>query len=146
MIGSHSGRKSPTRLEYVCVDRRGSHGARVYDEDLPNFLVSPLKGAGLDYAYHLEIVEDLDDGRVHNEPDSTGAYEDIPRAGFRELIPVHQLAKIFYTDTGKILNLGNERDGENNPVLLVKRDLDASRLSPAITVHTLDSLEPGRRF
>ncbi len=129
----------------LCRSSREPRRQGIRDEDSPNLLASPLKGAGLDYAYHLEIVEDLDDGRVHNEPDSTGAYEDIPRAGFRELIPVHQLAKIFYTDTGKILNLGNERDGENNPVLLVKRDLDASRLSPAITVHTLDSLEPGRR-
>ncbi|KAL3956274.1 hypothetical protein ACCO45_009120 [Purpureocillium lilacinum] len=71
----------------LCRSSREPRRQGIRDEDSPNLLASPLKGAGLDYAYHLEIVEDLDDGRVHNEPDSTGAYEDIPRAGFRDLEP-----------------------------------------------------------
>lgn len=81
----------------------------------------------LEYTYHLEIVEDLDDGRIHNGSDTATAYEDIPRAGIRELIPICQLSKIFYTDTGRILNIGNGPDGENNPVLLLKRDANATR-------------------
>ncbi|PNY28096.1 Ran-specific GTPase-activating protein 30 [Tolypocladium capitatum] len=81
------------------------------------------------YAYHLEIIEDLDDGRVHDE--ATAPCEGISKAGIRESIPIHQLSKIFYTDTGRILNIGNAADGENSPVLLLKRDVNAPQLSEA---------------
>ncbi|KAK1983411.1 RanGTP-binding protein [Colletotrichum cereale] len=78
-----------------------------------------------EYAYHLEIIEDLDDGRAHDGLDAEAApYDDITRAGIRESIPIHQISKMFYADTGRILNIG---DGgtDNNPVLLLKRDLHA---------------------
>ncbi|KAK2013848.1 RanGTP-binding protein [Colletotrichum eremochloae] len=86
-------------------------------------------GYGLDqrneYAYHLEIIEDLDDGRAHDDPDAEAApYDDIRRAGIRESIPIHQISKIFYADTGRILNIG-DGGSDNNPVLLLKRDLHA---------------------
>ena len=78
------------------------------------------------YSYHLEIIEDLDDGRLH---DSDGhrprPYHDLPMAGIRESIPIHQISKIFYTDTGRILNIGNNDETDNNPVLLLKRDASA---------------------
>ncbi|KAM0265657.1 hypothetical protein ACHAQJ_000091 [Trichoderma viride] len=80
------------------------------------------------YAYHLEVIEDLDDGRAHEGAGSAQAYNGILKAGIRELIPIHQLAKIFYTDTGRILNIGDGTDGENNPVLLLKRDINAPQL------------------
>ncbi|KND90518.1 Ran-specific GTPase-activating protein 30 [Tolypocladium ophioglossoides CBS 100239] len=83
------------------------------------------------YAYHLEIIEDLDDGRVHDEANAAAPYEGISKAGIRESIPIHQLSKIFYTDTGRMLNVGNAADGENSPVLLLKRDLNAPQLSEA---------------
>lgn len=80
-----------------------------------------------EYAYQLAIVEDLDDDRVHTFEDhetQPSAYDDIEMAGIREAIPIHEISKIFYADTGKILNIGT--DGEvNNPVLLLKRDLNA---------------------
>ena len=80
-----------------------------------------------EFAYQLLIVEDLDDDRVHTfEDDETqpGPYDEVELAGVREAIPIHEVSKIFYADTGKILNMGN--DGEvNNPVLLLKRDLNA---------------------
>lgn len=80
-----------------------------------------------EFAYQLVIVEDLDDDRVHTfEEHETqpSTYDDIQMAGVREAIPVHEISKIFYADTGKILNIGT--DGEvNNPVLLLKRDLNA---------------------
>ncbi|KAL7787919.1 RanGTP-binding domain-containing protein [Trichoderma ceciliae] len=88
----------------------------------------PNPHGGINYAYHLEIVEDLDDGRAHEGVGSAQAYNGIPKAGIRELIPIHQLAKIFYTDTGRILNIGDGTDGENNPVLLLKRDINAPQL------------------
>ncbi|KAK2048110.1 RanGTP-binding protein, partial [Colletotrichum somersetense] len=78
-----------------------------------------------EYAYHLEIIEDLDDGRAHDDPDAEAApYDDIRCAGIRESIPIHQISKIFYADTGRILNIG-EGGTDNNPVLLLKRDLRA---------------------
>ncbi|KAF2194046.1 Ran-binding-domain-containing protein [Zopfia rhizophila CBS 207.26] len=80
-----------------------------------------------EFAYQLLIVEDLDDDRVHTFEDDEvqlGPYEGVDLAGVRELIPIHEISKIFYADTGKILNIGT--DGEiNNPILLLKRDVNA---------------------
>ncbi len=80
-----------------------------------------------EFAYRLEIIEDLEDERVHSFEDDEsqpGPYKDVQLAGIRELIPIHEISKIFYADTGKILNIGN--DGESNsPVLLLKRDVNA---------------------
>lgn len=78
-----------------------------------------------EYSYHLEIVEDLDDGRVHEDDTKARPYHDVPHAGIRESIPIHQVAKIFYTDSGRILNVGNADEAGNNPVLLLKRDTSA---------------------
>ena len=80
-----------------------------------------------EYVYQLVIVEDLDDDRVHafeeGEP-QPGPYGDVSSAGIREAVPVHELSKIFYADTGKILNIGSEGEA-NSPVLLLKRDPNA---------------------
>ncbi|KAL5940496.1 Ran-specific GTPase-activating protein 30 [Pyricularia oryzae] len=76
-----------------------------------------------EFSYHLEIIEDLDDGRLH---DGEGSFfDDIPMAGIRESIPVHHLSKIFYTNTGRILNIGQELAPDNSPALLLKRDSTA---------------------
>ncbi|KAL2879166.1 Ran-specific GTPase-activating protein 30 [Colletotrichum sp. CLE4] len=76
-----------------------------------------------EYAYHLEVIEDLDDGRAHDDLDTDSApYDDILQAGIRESIPIYQISRIFYADTGRILNIGSD-DGDNNPVLLLKRDV-----------------------
>ena len=81
-----------------------------------------------EYAYQLVIVEDLDDDRVHDFEDNQiqpGPFQDTQIAGIREAVPIHQVSKIFYADTGKILNIGS--DGEtNSPVLLLKRDTNAA--------------------
>lgn len=80
-----------------------------------------------EYAYQLIIVEDLDDDRVHTFDDDEpqpGPYGDIQSAGIREVVPIHELSKIFYADTGKILNIGNDSEA-NSPVLLLKRDQNA---------------------
>lgn len=82
---------------------------------------------GDEYAYQLIIVEDLEDDRLHTFEENEsqpGPYGDVAVAGIREAIPIHEISKIFYADTGKILNIGN--DGEtNSPVLLLKRDVNA---------------------
>ena len=80
-----------------------------------------------EFAYQLIIVEDLEDDRVHTFEDNEAQpepYGDIPLAGMREVVPIHQLSKIFYADTGKILNIGSDAE-TNSPVLLLKRDINA---------------------
>ena len=80
-----------------------------------------------EFAYRLEIIEDLDDDRVHSFEDGEpqpGVYKDVQLAGIREFVPIHEISKIFYADTGKILNIGNEGES-NSPVLLLKRDVNA---------------------
>ncbi len=77
-----------------------------------------------EFAYQLVIVEDLEDDRVHSFDDDEPQpepYEDVNVAGIRELVPIHEVSKIFYADTGKILNIGSEGEA-NSPVLLLKRD------------------------
>lgn len=84
-------------------------------------------GRANEFNYHLEIIEDFDDDRVHSFEDNEsqpGPYEGIALAGIREFLPIHQISKIFYADTGKILNIGNPGE-TNNPVLLLKRDVNA---------------------
>ncbi|KAJ5595032.1 uncharacterized protein N7459_001240 [Penicillium hispanicum] len=84
--------------------------------------------AGVDeYAYQVLIIEDLDDGRVHTFEDDEPqphSCEGVTTAGIREILPIHQISKIFYADTGRILNISTEGE-TNNPVLLLKRDLNA---------------------
>jgi hypothetical protein len=78
-----------------------------------------------EFSYHVEIIEDLDDGRLHDEGEAKHQpFDVIPMAGIRESVPIHQISKIFYTNTGRILNIGNS--AENNPVLLLKRDVRAT--------------------
>jgi hypothetical protein len=85
-----------------------------------------ILGSPGQYSYHLEIIEDLDDGRAHDEDGpNAGPYDDMPLAGIRESIPIYQLAKIFYTDTGRLLNIKDTGDGDDNPLLLLKRDAGA---------------------
>ncbi|MCJ1282359.1 hypothetical protein MMC26_001682 [Xylographa opegraphella] len=80
-----------------------------------------------EFGYQIIIIEDLDDGRFHeNEDDEPqpGPYDGVGLAGIREAIPIHEVSKIFYADTGKILNIGSGGD-TNSPVLLLKRDINA---------------------
>ncbi|KAF2837572.1 Ran-binding-domain-containing protein [Patellaria atrata CBS 101060] len=97
-----------------------------HDDTLPEKF--PSEGKPHEFAYQLLVIEDLDDDRVHtfeeDEP-QPGPFEDVESAGIREVIPIHEISKIFYADTGKILNIG--ADGEtNNPILLLKRDVNAN--------------------
>jgi hypothetical protein len=112
-------------LEMLPSSQDGSILKSVEHDEAP-----PRIGSGgpqNEYAYRLEIVEDLDDDRVHSfdedEP-QPGPYGDVKLAGVRELLPTYQISRIFYADTGKILNIST--DGETNvPVLLLRRDVNA---------------------
>lgn len=98
-----------------------------YAEDSANAFQLPAPTGVDEYAYQVLIIEDLDDGRMHtfeeNEPQPY-ACEGVTAAGLREILPIHQISKIFYADTGRILNISTEGE-TNNPVLLLKRDLNA---------------------
>ena len=114
-------------LENVCdYPIPFEHDAQRTDEHHHRHIPSDSKVQ--EYAYQLLVVEDLDDGRMHSfdedEP-QPGSYDGIEQAGVREIVPIHEISKIFYADTGKILNIGTE--GElNNPILLLKRDVNAA--------------------
>jgi hypothetical protein len=87
------------------------------------------------YSYRFDIIEDLDDDRVHSFEDDElqpGRYHDVALAGIREHLPIYQISKIFYADTGKILNIGNA-DEPNSPILLLKRDVNARPSTAIIT-------------
>ncbi|KAF1823468.1 Ran-binding-domain-containing protein [Dissoconium aciculare CBS 342.82] len=87
----------------------------------------PAEAKTAEYAYQLSIVEDLDDDRVHTLDDydaRPGAFDDITNAGYRDVIPVHEISKIFFADTGKLLNIRMDEEN-NNPVILLKRDVHA---------------------
>ena len=98
-----------------------------YSESSSNRSQLPARPGIDEYAYQVVIIEDLDDGRVHtfdtNEP-QPHSYDGVATAGVREILPIHQISKIFYADTGRILNISTEGE-TNNPVLLLKRDLNA---------------------
>ncbi|KAF7858818.1 hypothetical protein EAF04_008861 [Stromatinia cepivora] len=111
----------------------GSSGQSHHSKEAKDYLtgkdLSLIAGEGktTEYAYQLEIIEDFDDDRVHSYEDGEpqpGPYGGVQLAGIREYLPIHQISKIFYADTGKILNIGNQ-DEANSPVLLLKRDINA---------------------
>ncbi|TAQ89356.1 hypothetical protein B7494_g2356 [Chlorociboria aeruginascens] len=110
------------RLKLMRIPLRSAYSSA----DVKNGVL-PGEESVSEFAYQLEIIEDLDDDRVHSFEDDEpqpGPYGDIRLAGIRELLPVHQISRIFYADTGKILNIGNEGEG-NSPILLLKRDIYA---------------------
>jgi hypothetical protein len=72
------------------------------------------------YQYQIDIVEDQEDGRVH---------EDDSHRALRDIISVREVSKLFYTDSGRILNLGHQDASEVHPILLLKRDEKTSPFS-----------------
>ncbi|WPG98246.1 Ran-binding-domain-containing protein [Acrodontium crateriforme] len=86
----------------------------------------PAEVTTSEFAYQLLIIEDLDDGRFHNYDeieDHPEKFDDVLQAGIRDVVPIHEISKVFYADTGKILNIDGESG--NSPVLLLKRDVHA---------------------
>lgn len=91
------------------------------------------------YSYRLQVVEDLDDGRLHTFDDKDqqpAPYDGLPLAGIREFIPIYQISKMFYADVGKILNIHNNEGASSSPVLLLKRDINA------VPVHGIPVVNP----
>ena len=95
-------------------------------------------GPNPEYHYRLDIVEDRDDGRVHETTQATSLGSGLgprqqmlrmeePSHVLEESIPVHQISKIFYTDSGRLLNIGDHSQDAKKPVLLLKRDVNGKR-------------------
>ncbi|KAI0836372.1 Ran-binding-domain-containing protein [Hypoxylon sp. FL0890] len=123
--GLEDGQRKPVWQEVI-------HKARVrlcrvpFDDEFSEMSHLAENPSYVSYAYQLQIVEDLDDGRVHTFEDGDAqptSYDGIPHAGIREFIPVRQVSRMFYADVGRILNITNEDGASSNPVLLLKRDV-----------------------
>ena len=94
-----------------------------------------------EFAYQLMVVEDFDDDRHHDfedEETKPGPFDDVRLAGIREMIPVHEVSKIFYADTSKVLNIGTDAES-NHPVLLLRRDVHAVAPRRMVEQETLES-------
>lgn len=99
----------------------------------------PPSNRGAEFSYSLQILEDQDDGRAHDagwNPDSTSENVSI-----EERIPIHQISKLFYADSGRLLNIGSEDQDGKSPVLLLKRDVEA--LPPSLEVSSPPENGPG---
>ncbi|PGH27734.1 hypothetical protein AJ80_00521 [Polytolypa hystricis UAMH7299] len=120
--------KAKVKLRRVPMNMVFSSSANSkYEPAIPQDTHIRAEARADEFAYQILIIEDLDDGRVHtfeDEEQKPESYEDVALAGIREVIPIHEISKIFYADTGKILNIGTEGE-PNNPVLLLKRDVNA---------------------
>ncbi|KAK5113397.1 hypothetical protein LTR62_003497 [Meristemomyces frigidus] len=117
--------KARVKLVRVPLDRLYDLPGEVSHADQEDVLRGDATAS--EFAYQLVIIEDLDDDRVHTLEESEpqpGQFDDVANAGIRDLVPVHEVSKIFYADTGKILNIGGDSD-VHNPVLLLKRDVHA---------------------
>lgn len=140
--GIEEGQRKPMWQEVI-------HKARVRLLRVPSH--SPLNGmesagASARYSYQLQVVEDLDDGRLHAFEDTDlgpTPFDGLSLAGIREFIPIHQISKMFYADVGKILNINNDEGASSSPVLLLKRDINAIPVAPEIgrSVLTIESPE-----
>ncbi|KAF2208823.1 hypothetical protein CERZMDRAFT_114345 [Cercospora zeae-maydis SCOH1-5] len=87
----------------------------------------PAEAKASEFAYQLSFVEDHDDTRLHTYEEGDpkpGLFDGVAEAGIRDVVPIHEISKIFYADTGKILNITGE-DEVNYPCLLLKRDVHA---------------------
>ncbi|TVY47865.1 Ran-specific GTPase-activating protein, partial [Lachnellula occidentalis] len=119
--------KARVKLMRVPLDYTGHSNKSPAEHKAEESSTISGEGKAMEFNYHIEIIEDLDDDRVHSfEDDETqpGPYGGVLLAGIRESLPIHQISKLFYADTGKILNIGNQGE-TNNPVLLLKRDINA---------------------
>ncbi|KAH7069656.1 RanGTP-binding protein-domain-containing protein [Paraphoma chrysanthemicola] len=125
----HKSRVTLVRVPLDTVyDFPTADGATTQRAEAANFRHIPSENKLQEFAYQLLVVEDLEDGRVHTFEDGEPQpelYDGIEQAGIREVIPIHEISKIFYADTGKILNIGSEGE-TNNPILLLKRDINAA--------------------
>ncbi len=78
-----------------------------------NRLLSPSE-----YSYYLEIKEDRDDGRLHDDSKSSAESSES------DLIPITEITKLLYTNSAAILNIKDDSEACSTPILLLKREPD----------------------
>ena len=132
----HKARVKLRRVPLDVVIKTGSGSEALPAEQIKSPSSEPVKDSDVDnnaearadeFAYQLMIIEDFDDDRMHDFEDDQaqpGPFDDVKLAGIREMIPIHEVSKIFYADTSKVLNIGTDAES-NHPVLLLKRDINA---------------------
>lgn len=116
------------------------HDQRERESGLP-FHSVPAEAPSQEYAYQLTIIEDLEDDRVHTfeeEDTKPTSLDGVEVAGMRHMVPIHEVSKLFYADTGKILRIGSDED-TNSPVLLLKCDPNAALPREMMKDQGLDS-------
>lgn len=68
------------------------------------------------HAYELVLLEDINDGRYHEELEGKKVVEGKIVAGRRQVIDVSDIQRMYYSSSGKLLNIGDGR----SPVLVLK--------------------------
>lgn len=129
-INNKSATRKPTWQEVL-------HKARLRLHRMPAHRAQPLNETQMsektrEYNYSLEILEDRDDGRHHDNDD------DQPRPNTADLIPATQISKLFYTNSAAILNIKDEDEASNVPILLIKRESDFNSSSTHATTTVSD--------
>ena len=129
----HKARVKLRRVPLDVVIQTGSGSDAIPSADIkspssePTETDLPAEHRHDEFAYQLMIVEDFDDDRMHDfeeDQPQPGPFDDVELAGIREMIPIHEVSKIFYADTSKVLNISTDAE-TNHPVLLLKRDINA---------------------
>lgn len=71
-----------------------------------------------EYAYELQVIEDLNDGRYHEEIERKRAKKDKDGHiyGSRRNIPIHLISRLFFNASGRLLNIEEAK----TPVLVLK--------------------------
>lgn len=89
-------KKAKVKLWRVPLNQLYSLPGEVADSQIHNNDSVPAEAKATEYGYQLTIVEDLDDGLVH-EPEecgpTPGPFDDVQNAGIRDIVPVHEVSK-----------------------------------------------------
>lgn len=93
----------------------------------------------LHYLYHFRVTENLDDGRFHEEFEEASPRKDshgFIRGASRD-IPVHNVARLFFSASGRLLNIEEAR----TPVLVLK--INHNLKGPSALVHAIYAGQTG---
>ncbi|KAG5519318.1 hypothetical protein PMAC_001943 [Pneumocystis sp. 'macacae'] len=71
-----------------------------------------------EYAYELQVIEDLNDGRYHDELEERKIKKNKDGSiyGSKRNIPIHLISRLFFNASGKLLNIEEAK----TPVLVLK--------------------------
>lgn len=93
------------------------------------------EGFDCKFTYHMHIIEDLDDGRVHEEFDHEKIMELVKKGEFvsgrKKTVLVEQISRLFFTASARLLNI----EDSGNPVLVLKLYIDGKNQASLEAVH-----------